>query len=378
MKFTNEKELLSKALGLTTSTATAKQNFNIPILQNIKIEVKNNKLSLTGTDLDTSIKSEIEINSLEEGSITVPAQLFFDIVKKASNGSEILVDYIENENIFNLTSGKSTFKLPCLEASGFPVFEDIETKLEFDIEADELKNLIDKSKFAISLDENRYYLNGMFLHLTDNAETGEKDITAATTDGYKLVVIKGQAHNNIASEFNGIIIPKKTLDVIRKVLDMGTGIAHIAISKTKIKIIFQDTVLVSKLIDAEFPDYKRVIPMENDKILTIEKKFLFNAIDRVGVVVMGGTKGIKLNLSKNNLVIEAENQEGAYAKEELEVDFALEDKIEIGFNAKYFMEILSQVESDLINIYFKDSFTPIIIKGSEEASNTFVLMPVRV
>lgn len=376
MKFTIEKDIFIKLLSNVCNVASKKNQNNPAILQNIKLEAKNDTIYLTGTDSDTYIKNNSKVSVITEGATTVSAQLIYDIVKKMEDGSEIECEYTKEDNNFHIKSGKSKFKLMCLDVDGYPNFEEQDMPIEFKILSQYLINIIDKTRFSISDDPSRYYLNGLFLQ-TREEDDGIK-FCGVSTDGHRLSVIKinnYEGQNNI----NGVIIPKKALPEIKKVLcSIPEDEVKVYLSKTKIKIETDNTIIISKLIDADFPDYNRVIPQNNNKVLKANKKLLTNIIDRVSTVANDGHRGIKFTLSENTLVLESNSTENGFASEDIKVDFPYTDGIEIGFNSKFVLDIFSQIDSDNINIYFKDSTSAIIIKGEEEQNNTFVLMPIRI
>lgn len=379
MKFTIEKNvfvrLLSNVCNVASKKTVADSNDYV-ILQNIKIEVKDGFLYLVGTDSDTYIKNKIVLSSGENGVITVPATLLYDFVKKVEDGAEIECEYVENDNVFYLRAGKGNFKFLCLDASLYPNFEIQDTSVEFRMSPKDFVNIIDKTRSSICDDQARYYLCGLFIHITE--EDGEKVLSGVSTDGHRLSLINIK-NVNINGDFSGVIIPKKTLPEIRNVLiDCKDEEVVFSLSKTKIKIETSNTLMVSKLIDAEFPDYKRVIPQSNDKILRSDKKLLTSILNRVAVFANEAHKGVKFILSNNTLVLESGSPERGSASEEIKVDFDNDTKIEAGFNSKFMIEFFNQIESDVVSIYFKDNSSAIMIKGEEEPNNTFVLMPVRI
>lgn len=372
MKFIIEKSVLNESLS-TLIIVCAKKNINNPILQNIKLEAVNNQLILTATDLDTTIKNKITLNIEKQGSTTVPAQMLFDIVKKVNEGAEISIEHKVEDNIVLISSGKSKFKLPCLSSEEFPYFEDVEMENEIMINTQGFIKIIDKTRFAISTDESRYYLMGLYFHTKEI--DGMNYIAGATTDGHKLSFTKVPISE--AKIFNGILIPKKTLGEIRKLLDCNEEEILVAFSKTKIKIQTSKTTLISKLIDAEFPEYDRVIPYNNTKIATINKKDFISALNRVSIIAEEKSKGVSFTFANNTLTLIASTEDGSYANEDVQIEYNAEE-ITIGFNAKYILEIISQIESDLIQIKLETSNTPSMVVGTEELDNIFVIMSMKI
>ncbi|MDR2077991.1 MAG: DNA polymerase III subunit beta, partial [Rickettsiales bacterium] len=336
MKFTVEKSVFLKLLSGVYGVASKKNPNNLAILQNIKMETRENFLYLVGTDSDTYIKNCGQVAVDRRGSTTVSAQLIYDIVRKMEDGAEICCDYAEGDKTMAVKSGKSTFKLMCLGADGYPNFEEQQMQSEFKIKLKDLVTIIEKTKFSISDDISRYYLNGLFLHTVE--ENGELKLTAVSTDGHKLSVVKLESFEG-TTPINGVIIPKKALPEIKKMVSLATqNDVIVSLSGTKIKFETENIMIISKLIDAEFPDYRRVIPTENKHLLKVSKREIGNVIDRVATVTNDSHRGIKFTLHDNNLVLEAHSSENGTADEEMKVDFNYSDKIEIGFNSRFFLD----------------------------------------
>jgi DNA polymerase-3 subunit beta len=377
MKFRTEKNILIKLLSSVYNVTSKKGSNSLTvILQNVKIETKNGFLYVTGTDSDTYIKDYAKVNVEKEGATTVSSQLMYDIVKKMEDGAEIECEYVKDDNILVVKSGKSRFKLMCLDVEGYPNFEELEVLIEFKVNPKDIVDIIEKTRFSISDDPSRYYLNGLFLHTVE--EDGEIKLAGVSTEGHRLSIVKLNYFDG-KYPFKGIIIPKKALFEIKKIL---SGVQEdrivISLSKTKIKVETESTIIISKLIDAEFPDYSKVVPKGNDKLLKVDKKNIIGIIDRVSTVVSDGHKGIKVLVTNNHLALESNSAENGSAFEEIDVDFDYPDNIDMGFNSRFMLEFFSQIESENINIYFKDSASAIIVKGDEEKDIIFVLMPIRI
>jgi DNA polymerase-3 subunit beta len=380
MKFTAEKSsLVSCLVGASDIARSISENDSSRyILKNIKLEVKNNILTSTGTDADTVVKNRIPVFAESDGEAAILGQLIDDVIKKFDDGAEVVLEYKEEENLLYINSGKSKFKLNCISSETFPSFEEQSMTGSFTVAREDFINIIEKTRFATSDDAAKYYLNGMYLHTVK--EDGAVNLAAAGTDGHKLSVIK-LAYFNGEGELSGLIIPKKTLPEIKKILASNINDKEVEVffSKTKIKIQTSRSTIISKLIDADFPDYKRVIPTENDKILQCDKTALVKSINRVASIVSEAHKGIKFIINdKNTLVIDASCAKNGSASEEVSVEFDSDAKVEIAFNSKNLLEILSQIESDKVIFNIRDNFCAAIIKGSEELNNTFILMPVRI
>ncbi len=370
MRFNIKKSTLLSSLALVSSVTERKNT--IPILKNIKLEVIDNKLILSATDMDILSESKIETLDAENGKTTVPAQLFHDIVKKIPDNKQITVSLEDKKSSVKIKYDKSKFLIPCLDTNEFPILGDDEMDVEFDMPAEELAKLIDKTKFAMATDETRHYINGIFLH-----SVKDKDkiiVTASATDAHRLAVASSSL-STLKEEISGVIIPKKTVHEIRKTIENKKDI-KISISRTKIKVIADDSILISKVVDADFPDYKRIIPHDNDKIADINKKEFFEAIDRVSTVIINKDhKSLKLSLTKNKLKLSASANDGSLADEEIDMEYSSED-LNISFNPQYLLEILSHIKDDMIQLKLKNDSTPALI-GSKNSNDIYVILPIR-
>ncbi|MES2677804.1 MAG: DNA polymerase III subunit beta [Pseudomonadota bacterium] len=370
MQFQISKSAIAKALS-NVNGAVEKRN-TIPVLLNVKIEAKNGRLNLTATDMDIVIISSAEALIGREGSTTVPAQLFYDIIRKIPDIADINVEADENNTNIKISYGKSKFSLPCLDPSEFPILSEGEMTVNFNIKSSELIKIIDKTRFAIPSDETRYYLNGLFLHsiaVGDNIE-----LRGIATDGHRLA-LASSIHSSLTAAVAGVIIPKKTINEIRKIAE-GNEEATVAFSKAKIRVSSGNSIVISKLIDGEFPEYDRVIPKNNDKLVKVDRKLIFDAVDRVSTIATDKNKSIKLVLESGKISFQIKSNDNGNASEEIEVDFN-GDLIETGFNSRYFLEIIGQIDQEKINIFFKDGTSPALIK-TEENDGLYVIMPIRV
>ena len=351
----------------------------IPILSNVKINAKNSNLEFTATDMDVAVTDNIPAEILSDGTITVPAHTFHDIVKKLPDGSSIDCSYDESNSTsktLKIKSAKCNFTLPVIESNDFPVIETGDITHKFSVNKKDFLKLVDKTKFAISTEETRYYLNGIYLHDTNN--NGKNVLRAVATDGHRLARVEVDLPEG-AKDMPKIIIPRKTILEIKKVLeeDNENNEITIHISTTKIKFEFANITLISKLIDGNFPDYERVIPNNNNLILKTEVKPLAIAIDRVSTISSDKGKSVKLTLGDNKLVLSADNVEVGFAKEELAVNYA-SDLIETGFNSKYLIELTSVLEGETAEFHFSDGASPTLVQDSSDSSSLFVIMPMRI
>jgi DNA polymerase III subunit beta len=373
MKLTIERTALLAALNHVQSVVERRNT--IPILSNILLKAENGKLSLTATDLDLAINDQVDADISTEGATTAPAHLLHDIVRKLPDGSQVELDYNSSDSRISIRAGKSQFALSCLPMDDFPIMETGELPHNFSFSADELRRLIDKTRFAISTEETRYYLNGIYIHVAES--DGLSVLRAVATDGHRLARVEMPLPSN-AGSIPGVIIPRKAVMELRKLVDDKDGDVAVALSETKVSFSFDDAILTSKLIDGTFPDYERVIPSGNDKLLEVDGKVFADAVDRVATVSTEKTRAIKLSVAKDKVTLSASGSENAgSATEEISAGYSSEG-MEIGFNSKYLLDIANQIEGDNARFLLADSASPTIVKDGLDDSALYVLMPMRV
>ena len=349
----------------------------LPILSNIILEAKDDKLILSSTNLDIYCSDKIKAEVLQSGEVSVSAVTFFEIIKRLPSGSEVLMIMKEGENEIRLTCGRSKFNLSTLKTDDFPIISDSDLSTNFVLSADELIRIIDKTKFAVSNEETRYYLNGIFLHKAERNSI--QFLRAVATDGHRLAQYDIPLTQG-AEDITGIIIPKKTIYELRKVLDDANGDVSVSLNENKIKFSFNDLKVVSKVIDGTFPDYTKVIPQKNDKNFKTNNGDLKTAIDRVSAVAANEeskSKAIKFCIENNSLSLSVESQSKGSANEMIDVNYS-GDKVDIGFNSKYIIDICNEVDGDEISISLSDSISPAIILDKTDENLFFVLMPMRI
>ncbi len=372
MKLSLDRTILLKALAHVQSVVERRNT--IPILSNVLLDVDTGQLRLTATDLDISIIEAFKADVEAEGRLTAPAHTLYDIVRKLPEGALVTLESDPEDVQMKLSAGRSKFTLSTLPPAEFPVIGDDDFAYNFAMPADDLKGIIDRTRFAISSEETRYYLNGIYLHAV--TEEGKSGLRGVATDGHRLARAEVDLPEG-AAEIPGVIVPRKTVQELRKLLDDVSSEVQISVSESKIRFVFQDVTLTSKLIDGAFPDYERVIPSANDKTLKINKKALFAAADRVSIISSDKSRGIKLRVSENALTLSATSAEAGSAEEILEAEYQF-DAIEIGFNSRYLLDILSQISGDTADLAFADGSAPAIIQDQADSSALYVLMPMRV
>ncbi|MDX1581256.1 MAG: DNA polymerase III subunit beta, partial [Alphaproteobacteria bacterium] len=344
----------------------------IPILSNVLLEAEDGKLRLAATDLDLAILEAVEAQVDQPGAITTPAHTFYDIVRKLPDGAQVELSYDGEDQKLTLRSGRSRFVLACLPREDFPEMADDDLPHHFELSASDLKRLIDKTRFAISLEETRFYLNGIYLHVTED----DSHMRGVATDGHRLARVELPVPDGAAG-MPGVIVPRKAVNEIRKLIDEIDGGIAIALSDGKIRFAFGDVVMSSKLIEGTFPDYERVIPKQNDKTLEVDAKLFEDGIDRVSTISSEKSRAVKLMMEGDKLTLSVTSPEMGSGTEEISASYSAEP-MEIGFNARYVLDIMGQIEGDNVRLTLADSAAPTLLQDSGEETALYVLMPMRV
>ena len=372
MKVTMERTALLKALGHVHRVVERRNT--IPILANVLIEAEHGRLSLKSTDLEIEATESVPADVGQSGATTVAAHVLFEIVRKLPDGAQVSLETSGPVGQMTLRSGRSRFQLQSLPASDFPDLTAGEFPHKFELPAAELKRLIESTQFAISTEETRYYLNGIYLHAIDVG--GAPMLRAVATDGHRLARVESAAPKG-AVGMPGVIVPRKAVGEIQKLLEDPTLDVKVEISPTKARFQFGDVILTTKLIDGTFPDYARVIPANNDKRLVVDRDVFRNAVDRVSTLSSERGRAIKLSLADHKIVLSVNNPDSGSANDEIEADYD-SAPIEIGFNARYLLDILGQLQSDTALVKMSDAGSPTILQDRDGAAALYVLMPLRV
>jgi DNA polymerase III subunit beta len=324
--------------------------------------------------MDLEIVERVPGQIEREGRTTAPAHTLYDIVRKLREGSQIEVEASGERNTIVLRSGRSTFTLACLPPEDYPLMTGGELPYNFSLSASELRALIDRTRFAISTEETRYYLNGIYLHATKADEVPV--LRAVATDGHRLARMEMVLPEGAAG-MPGVIVPRKTVLELRKLAEEGEAEVHIALSETKIRAAIGEAALTSKLIDGTFPDYDRVIPLNNDKVLEVNRQEFAEAVDRVSTISSEKSRAVKLMIESSGLIVSATSPENGTAVEELEARYSA-SPLEIGFNSRYLLDITEQIEGEGAQFVMSDAGSPTIVRDSADTSALYVLMPMRV
>ncbi|MDE3060589.1 MAG: DNA polymerase III subunit beta, partial [Pseudomonadota bacterium] len=346
----------------------------IAVISNVKIEAKGDGVSLTATDMDLAMIEKVPASVGKPGATTVPAHTFYDIVRKLPEGAQIEVTASGDGSKVSIRAGQSKFSLACLPVEDFPVMAEGDLPHNFTLKAAECRALVQKPSFAISTEETRYYLNGIYLHTSGSGKS--KTLRAVATDGHRLARIE-MALPAGADGMPGVIVPRKAIYEVRKLIEEGDGDVAVSLSETKIKFSFGSAVLVSKLIDGNFPDYERVIPTGNDKIMEVSCKDFTSAVDRVSVISSEKSRAIKFHVENGKLTLSASSPEHGTASEDIDVTYSA-SAIEVGFNSRYLLDMMTQIEGDTAQFLLNDGASPAIVRDTADVGALYVIMPMRV
>jgi DNA polymerase-3 subunit beta len=371
MKATIERATLLK--GLSHVQSVVERRNTIPILSNVLIEATaEGQLKLMATDLDLQINEHVAAAVDQPGSTTVSAHTLFDIARKLPEGAQVSLSAADGR--MAIVAGRARFSLGTLPRDDFPVIAEGELPHQFELPVETLKQIIDKTRFAISTEETRYYLNGIFLHVAD--DNGQPVLKAAATDGHRLARVTVERPAG-AEGMPDVIVPRKCIAELRKLLDEVDGSVGVSLSATKIRFDLGPAVLTSKLIDGTFPDYSRVIPTGNDKILKLDPKSFMEGVDRVSTIATEKTRAVKMALDRDKITLSVTSPENGTAAEEVPGD-NVAAPVEIGFNSRYLLDILGQIDTDIVEVHLADAAAPTLIRENDKAPALYVLMPMRV
>jgi DNA polymerase-3 subunit beta len=372
MKLTIERAALLKALGHVQS-AVERRN-TIPILSNVLLSAEGDRLSFSATDLDLEIIDEALAQVDQPGQITAPAHTLYEIVRKLPEGADVSLSFTGEDPRLTVQAGRSRFNLPVLPAGDFPVMSSDGLSSRIAVDVGDLIRLIDKTKFSISTEETRYYLNGLYLHTV--LENGTPKLRAVATDGSRLALAEMTAPEGSAGT-PGVIVPRKTVAEIRRLLDDAGETIDLALSPQKVRFELGGAALTSKVIDGNFPDYGRVIPQGNDRIMLVDAKLFAQAVDRVATISAEKSRSVRMAIEPGRMVLTVRNMEAGQAVEELEIDYSGES-FELSFNARYLLDITDQIGAVQAEFRFGGPNDPALVLDPTDPDVRYVLMPLRV
>jgi len=373
MKLTMERSALIKALGHVQSVVERRNT--IPILSNVLMSAEGGGLTLSATDLDMEIVDQTSAQVSTGGQITAPAHTLYEIVRKLPEGADVELSFAGDDPRLSIRAGRSRFNLPVLPAGDFPVMSSDGLSPPIEVDVADLMRLIDKTRFAISTEETRYYLNGLYLHTV--TEDGQTKLRAVATDGHRLALAEMPAPEG-AIGAPGVIVPRKTIQEARRLLEDAGETVQLQLSPAKVRFEFGGrAALTSKVIDGSFPDYMRVIPRDNQKVAMIDNALFAAAVDRVATISAEKSRSVKLALEPGKVILTVRNMEAGQAVEEVEIDYDGEP-FEIGFNARYLLDVAGQIQGEMAEFRFADPASPTLVLDPVDPGVRYVLMPLRV
>ena len=371
MQFTINRDTLLSSL--THAQGVIEKKNTLPILSNVLMELKKGKLIIVATDLDIIFYDELlDVKTITEGSTTTSAAILYDILRKISSNSELNFE-LKNENKLSLKSENLDFNLLCLPTDNFPTFEDQFDNTEISINNNKFLKLLNKTRISISNDDTRHYLNGVFLHLTES--NSRRFLTGVATDSHRLSSSSLEIEN--IDDFTSLILPRKTVFQLCTLLTESSEKLTIQTSENKIKFNIGNMKLISKVIDGKFPDYKKVIPVSNDKTLIVSSKEFISSIERVASVSLDRKEGVKLAVNKDNVQLSVNSANSGEGNEKIKAEFN-SGNLNISFNSKYLTDIASEIEDKNLKINLKDSTSPVLIEDLSDKDSFYVLMPMKI
>ena len=371
MQFIVKRDILLKSLNFVQGVVEKKNT--LPILSNVLLQLKDNKLLIVATDLDIIFYDEIsEVKIINEGSTTTSAAILYDILRKISSNSELSFE-LKSANKLYLKSENVDFNLLCLPTDNFPTFTDEFEGQEISLNNNRFLKLLNKTRISISNDETRHYLNGIFLHLTE--AHGRNFLTGVATDSHRLSSSSLEIDNT--NNFTSLILPRKTVFQLCSLLTETSDQLVMQTSENKIKFSLGNMKLISKVIDGKFPDYKKVVPTTNDKTLIVSSKDFINSIERVASVSLDRKEGVKLVISNDNVQLSVNSANSGEGNEKIKAEFSSE-KLNISFNSKYLIDIASEVEDKKLKMNLKDSVSPVLIEDVSDKNSYYVIMPMKI
>ena len=371
MQFVVKRDILLKSLNFVQGVVEKKNT--LPILSNVLLQLKDNKLSIVATDLDIVFYNEIsDVKIINEGSTTTSAAILYDILRKISSNSELNFD-LKSENKLSLKSDSADFNLLCLPTDNFPSFADEFEGQEIALDKNRFLKLLNKTRISISNDDTRHYLNGVFLHLTE--AHGRNFLTGVATDSHRLSSSSLEIENS--NDFSSLILPRKTVFQLCSLLSETSDSLTMQSSENKIKFTLGKIRLISKVIDGKFPDYKKVVPVTNDKILNVPSKEFINSIERVASVSLDRKEGVKLMIDKDNIQLSVNSANSGEGNETIKADYNSES-LNISFNSKYLIDIASEIENKNLKMNLKDSTSPVLIEDASDKNSYYVIMPMKI
>ncbi len=367
MKFSIQRESILKPLQTITGVVERRQT--LPVLSNLLLSVGNEGLSMTTTDLEVEMVARVSLEGAEAGDITLPARKLVDICKALPEGAQIDIVYDEEKERATIKSGRSRFNLTTLPVSEFPNIEEVKGVFEFEVPQKVLKQLIDKTAFAMAQQDVRYYLNGLLLEVDSGM------IRTVATDGHRLAVCEHEANVSPGEKIQ-VILPRKGVMELARLLSEGDEPVKVMVGNNHLSVVLEEYSFTSKLIDGKFPDYQRVIPRDSDKDVTADHELLRQALVRTSILSNEKYRGIRLRLQDGLIQAQANNPEMEEAEEEIEVQYT-GPRLEIGFNVSYLLEALNVIDTPNVKLALGDANSSCVMRPEGQSACTYVIMPMR-
>ncbi len=365
MQFSIQREALLKPLQQVVGVVERRQT--LPVLANVLVKVTAGRLALTATDLEVEMVASVDVERADDGEVTIPARKLFDIVRALPDGAR--VDIKQNADRIALAANRSRFTLTTLPASEFPTIDNIELVEKVALPEDALRDLMDRTAFAMANQDVRYYLNGMLLDLQEHT------LRCVATDGHRLAM-KETALQSVVSTRRQIIIPRKGVNELIGLLEAGDGEVELEFGRNHLRVRRGDVVFTTKLIDGRFPDYEAVIPLGADKQATLDREVLRGALQRAAILSNEKYRGVRLELSPGKLRIIAHNPEQEEAVEEVEAETQVEE-LAVGFNVGYLLEALAALRGEKARLSLRDAQSSCLVQEEDNEQSRHVIMPLR-
>ncbi len=364
MRFSLQREALLKPLAQVVNVVERRQT--LPVLANLLMQVEDGRLSLTGTDLEVEMIARADAQDTESGETTIPARKFFDIVRALPDGSRITVS--QSGEKITVQAGRSRFSLASLPANDFPSIDEVDATEHVQVPESSLKELIDRTAFAMAQQDVRYYLNGLLFDLRDGS------LRCVATDGHRLALCEAELEQG--GQKRQIIVPRKGVQELQRLLEGGDRVLDLELGRSHIRVKRDDVTFTSKLIDGRFPDYEAVIPIGADKQVTVDREALRASLQRAAILSNEKYRGVRVEVSPNLLRIQTNNPEQEEAQEEVEADTRV-DALAIGFNVTYLLDALGALRDENVIISMRDANSSALVQEAGNARSRHVVMPLR-
>ncbi|MFI8718064.1 DNA polymerase III subunit beta [Stenotrophomonas sp. NPDC077464] len=365
MRFTLQREAFLKPLAQVVNVVERRQT--LPVLANFLVQVQNGQLSLTGTDLEVEMVSRIAVDDAQDGETTIPARKLFEIIRALPDGSRITVSQTGDK--ITVQAGRSRFTLATLPANDFPSVDEVEATERVAIGEATLKELIERTAFAMAQQDVRYYLNGLLFDLRGDA------LRTVATDGHRLALCETDLDKASGAK-RQIIVPRKGVTELQRLLESGDREIELEVGRSHVRVKRDDVTFTSKLIDGRFPDYEAVIPIGADREVKVDREALRASLQRAAILSNEKYRGIRVEVSPGNLKISAHNPEQEEAQEEIEADTTVSD-LAIGFNVNYLLDALSALRDEHVVIQLRDSNSSALVREASSEKSRHVVMPLR-